>query len=364
MKNRAAKIAALGLACLIAAQPAFAAESVAEDAMSAADAVESVAEAPEEAAPEVIEISSAEELAAISENLSGNYVLTADIDLEGADWTPLGSFVQLGQEGEEAETPDPAYAFTGSFDGNGYTISNYGINQPEGWCIGLFGCILDAKVGNFSVENASALGTTMVSDVIGYANNSVVYDISLEDGKVDVNATELSEEGMYGGIVGAAMMSRVIDCEASADITIPDNTANAGIIGGGFEATSVFNCTGEGTITAGDNCYGLGGVTGCGFGSEYFIGNEADGVTITAGDNCFWIGGITGYAGGYEDESFGVPVTLFACCSVSGVEIEAGANADGIGEIVGAGFYYPELADMGAPYDAPTVYEMVNCEAA
>ena len=80
----------------------------------------------------VISIATAEDLAAINSNLSGNYVLTADIDLGGAEWTPIGSFVQLGSEGEEAETPDPAYAFTGTFDGQGHTISNFVITRPEG----------------------------------------------------------------------------------------------------------------------------------------------------------------------------------------------------------------------------------------
>ena len=156
---------------------------------------------------DTVEISTAEELAAISDNLSGNFVLTADIDLGGAEWTPIGSFVQMGQEGEEAETPDSAYAFTGIFDGNGYTISNFTINQPEGWCVGLFGCIANANVGNFRVENASTLGTTMVSDVVGYSYCSTVYDVELEGGTVDVNPTEMSGEGMYGGIVGAGFFN-------------------------------------------------------------------------------------------------------------------------------------------------------------
>lgn len=153
---------------------------------------------------DTVEISTAEELAAISDNLSGNYVLTADIDLGGAEWTPIGSFIQMGQEGEEAETPDSAYAFTGIFDGNGYTISNFTINQPEGWCVGLFGCIANANVGNFRVENASTLGTTMVSDVVGYSYCSTIYDVELEGGTVD-GAGE-NAEGI-GDIVGAGFFN-------------------------------------------------------------------------------------------------------------------------------------------------------------
>ncbi len=79
--------------------------SVAEEA----EAVDSAAEEPE-AAAEAVEISTAEELMAVNDNLSGNYVLTADIDLGGAEWTPLGSFVPSGESGEEAETPAAAGA--------------------------------------------------------------------------------------------------------------------------------------------------------------------------------------------------------------------------------------------------------------
>ena len=99
---------------------------------------------------EVTQIATAEDLKAVNDNLSGNYVLTADIDLEGTEWTPIGSFVQMGEEGEEAETPDPDYAFTGTFDGQGYTISNFTINQPENWAIGLFGCIANTEIGNLT----------------------------------------------------------------------------------------------------------------------------------------------------------------------------------------------------------------------
>ena len=90
---------------------------------------------------EAIEISTVEELAAINDNLSGNYVLTADIDLAGAEWTPIGAYAPSGESAEEQEIPNAQTAFTGTFDGQGHTISNLVINQPEAWAQGLFGCI-------------------------------------------------------------------------------------------------------------------------------------------------------------------------------------------------------------------------------
>ena len=84
---------------------------------------------------------------------------------------------------------------------------------------------------------------------------------------------------------------------------------------------------------------------------------------ISAGKNCFWIGGITGYAGGFEDEAFGMPVTVFEKCSVKNVVIAA-EDAEGVGEIVGSGFFNADVAAAnGAPFDKPTVFELIDCIA-
>ena len=40
-----------------------------------------------------------------------------------------------------------------------------------------------------------------------------------------------------------------------------------------------------------------------------------------------------------------------------------GTMTDGIGDIVGSGFFSDELAANGAPFDQPTQFELVNCKA-
>lgn len=309
-----------------------------------------------------IEIATAEALAAINDNLSGHYILTADIDLEGAEWTPIGAYAPSGESEEEQEIPAVETAFTGTFDGQGHTIRNLTINQPEGWAMGLFGCANNAQIDNFTLENASVDATLMSADVVGYAYCSTVSGVTLTGGKVTAHAGEMSAEGMYGGIVGTGMGSMIENCSAQADIALPDGTANAGIIGGGLEMTSVVGCTATGTVTAGNNCYGLGGISGCGFAAEQFTDCTAGDVTITAGDDCYWIGGITGYAGGFADEGLGMPVTVFKNCAVKNVSVTTGENADGVDDIVGAGFYNEEVAAAnGAPFDQPTQFELVDC---
>ncbi len=315
----------------------------------------------DEASAAVIEIDSAEKLAAVNSNLSGRYVLTADIDLAGIEWIPIGAFVPGG--GEEGEVPDMTAAFTGTFDGRGHTIRNLTVSQPEAWAMGLFGCIANAEIGNFTLENASVDGMMMTADAAGYTYSSTISNVRLVNGKVTAHYAEMGAEGMYGGIAGAGMGSLITGCEAQADIVIPDGTANAGIVGGGLEMTSVVNCTATGSVTAGNHCYGIGGISGCGFAAEQFTDLTAQDVTLTVGDDCRWIGGITGYAGGYPAEELGMPVTVFTHCRTLNVTVNAGANADGIADIVGSGFYSDELAAQGAPFDHPTVYELVDCTA-
>ena len=162
----------------------------------------------------------------------------------------------------------------------------------------------------------------MTADVVGYTYCSTISNVKLVNGKVTAHYTELSAEGMYGGIAGAGLGSLITGCEVQADIVIPDGTANAGLVGGGLEMTSVADCTATGSVTAGSNCYGIGSISGCGFASEQFTDLTAQDVVITVGDNCSWIGGI-----------------------------------------VGSGFYSDELAAMGAPFDQPTQFELVDCKA-
>ena len=301
-----------------------------------------------------ITITTAEELAKMANDLTADYVLDADIDLAGITWNPIGTYKPSGESEEEQEIPASDAAFTGTFDGHGHTIRNLTITGEDGIAVGLFGCIANTEVGNFTLENASTEGTIMVADAVGYSFTSTVHDVHLVNGKVTAYAGEMSAEGMYGGIVGAGMASRIVDCSADAEITIPDGTANAGIVGGGLELTSLVNCTATGSVTAGANCYGLGGVSGCGFGAEEFTNCKASNVTITAGAGCYWIGSITGYAGGYEAQEYGTPVTVFTDCSAENVSI---VQACGDEDLVGAGFYNEAVAQAhGAPFDQPTVY--------
>lgn len=81
---------------------------------------------------EWIEITNQKELAQIADNLSGNYRLMADIELEG-EWKGIGR-----AESTVNGVKDSGQGFAGKFDGNGFCISGLSILDDNGYNLGFF----------------------------------------------------------------------------------------------------------------------------------------------------------------------------------------------------------------------------------
>ena len=109
-----------------------------------------------------IEIGSVEDLLKIGSDenypMTGDYVLTADIDLSGADWTPMGGYV--GNKG--TCNPEEANVFSGTFDGRGHVVSGLMINLDGAIEVNKYG-----QVGFFSVIGSnSETDSTEVKNLI------------------------------------------------------------------------------------------------------------------------------------------------------------------------------------------------------
>lgn len=99
--------------------------------------------------------------------------LTADIDLGNQAWTPIGN-------------GSSSFAFFGTFDGNGYTIS--GLNVPDTNAPGLFGCIFG------TVQNLIVKGSVTVGDE---ADNGDYWEAG---GVVCDNNGTVQNCGFYGSV--------------------------------------------------------------------------------------------------------------------------------------------------------------------
>ncbi len=336
-------------------------ETAAEASDTAADAKENSepAEAVEEStttdtlfaggvgtAEDPWQVATAEQLDLIRNDLAAHYVLIDDIDLSGYEnWMPIGAFQSLSDAPEDAEVPHPDYAFTGTFDGDGHTISNLAVSCEAPMGAGLFGCASGTEngaafIGNFTLENVNVSGFYLVGGAVGLQFMSCpVSDIHL------VGDNKLAGMQGIGGIVGTGF-DLISDCSATADITVlGDNGACAGLIAGGTTMSSIKNCeVTDGSITAeGNAVWGFGALCGAPWGAAEITDCKVSGTVIAlSGENNRLIGGLVGFGGTYDPSA---PAQISGC-TVKDVTITVSETTDSVGGLIGAGKEMMEGSDV------------------
>ncbi|WP_276662461.1 S-layer homology domain-containing protein, partial [Syntrophomonas wolfei] len=305
------------------------------------------------------QIATAAQLDQVRNYLDKHFVLTADIDLSGYEnWTPIGAFRPLSDAPEHVETPDPEAAFSGTFNGDGHTISNVRINQPEGMFVGLFGCTVGQEdnptsIYNLTVENVDVTGFHLVGGVVGMQySGCILENVNLISENTGDN-TVCGNQGV-GGITGISFED-MKNCRAEADIVVlGDDGAAAGVLAGGMEGCSTIECrvTG-GTVRAeGKNCWGLGGLAGCIFKGIAATNCHVANVSITAsGANTRLVGGLLGFTGTYDND----PPTQITECSAD-TTITVSDSTTRVGGLVGGSY------DDETKWPVPSVYAIANCE--
>lgn len=283
------------------------------------------------------QISTAEQLYRIHDDLTAHYILIADIDLSAYEnWTPIGAFQSLSDAPEDAEVPHPDYAFTGTFNGDGHTISNLTVSSDAPMGAGLFGCAAGTENGaayirNFTLKNVNVSGFYLVGGAVGLQfMNCPVSDIHL------VGENTLTGMQGIGGIVGTGF-DLISNCSATADIIVQgDDGACAGLIAGGTTMSSVKNCevTG-GKITAeGNATWGFGALCGAPWGAAEITDCKVSGTVITvSGENNRLVGGLVGFGGTYDPTA---PAQITGC-TVEDVTIIVSGTTDSVGGLIGAG---------------------------
>ena len=292
------------------------------------------------------QIATAEQLDRVHDDLTAHYVLIDDIDLSGYEnWMPIGAFQSLSDAPEDAEIPHPDYAFIGTFDGAGHTISNLTVSCEAPMGAGLFGCAAGtengaAYIGNFTLKNVKVSGFYLVGGAVGLQfMNCPVSDIHI------VGENRLAGMQGIGGIVGTGF-DLISDCSASADITVlGDDGACAGLIAGGTTMSSITGCevTG-GSITAeGNATWGFGALCGAPWGAAEISGCKVSGTVIAvSGENNRLVGGLVGFGGTYDPTA---PAQITGC-TVEDVTIIVSDTTDSVGGLIGAGKEMMEGSDV------------------
>lgn len=286
-----------------------------------------------------------------------NITLTDNIDLTGIDWTPIGK--------------DDNKAYTGTFDGNGKTITGLTVTGSYKYA-GLFGDIDE----NGTVKNVVLEGVQITSDnSSGYAGG-VAGDSwgTIENCSV---SGSVSGTTFAGGVVGSQWGGSITGCNSSAtvkgvifaggiagetnsgasltgcyatgDVTVENDGTNNSHAGG------VVGYNGGGTLTA---CYATGSVTGSGSGTIY-VGGVTGSNNLGILTACYHakgdVSGPTGTTGGVAGRNFKGSMSgggIITACYWGGNGQEQGIGEDQVGTggttQVTDGLWQNALAHMNA----------------
>lgn len=222
---------------------------------------------------------------------NGKYLkLTADLDLAGENWTPIGTY-----------NNDYIYNYTfkGTFDGGGKSISNLTINNSLLKNIGLFGYVYGGTIKNIVLINCQITNTIFNGKAGGIAG-------SLENGLIGncSNAGSITVAGSssyVAGIVAYVSNSTVSGCSNSGSISSGSSSVDiveaGGIAGIVYGNSSIQNSYNTGSVSVQGSTYNeVGGIAGR-------VLNGGNGVA-----NCYNIGSISVSNTGYSYCSTGAGI--------------------------------------------------------
>ncbi len=205
-----------------------------------------------------------------------NAILTADIDLEGFSWIPIG----------KASTK-----YKGVFDGQGHTISNFNMTITGAGNWGLFGYATGegTVIKNFSISGDVTTALTSNVDVqygvVGQADGTA--EIRNVHSSVNLTSEDAYQKKYFGGIVGRTGNITVDMCSYSGKLSLGSNTLDCvgGIVGYVYngKTAKINNCGFYGNIESAYSGGNVGGILG------YYNGENAKALTIS---NCLSIGAL------------------------------------------------------------------------
>lgn len=222
-------------------------------------------------------------LTGVKKNISANAILTADITVnEGVldankDLVSRSDFIEWAPVGTSLDD-----AYTGTFDGKGYTFSGLYFNNSTSYYVGLFGCIgANGKISNVGVLDSYFQFRALGGGVCGKNNNGELQNCS--NSSTVICKTQDGTGGVCGENYGT-----VRDCKNTGSVR---GIAPLGGVCGVNISGIIENCFNEGTVSETVTSAGGSGVCGA----------NLDGGTIT---NCYYLSNTATYGiGGGTDVS-------------------------------------------------------------
>ena len=313
------------------------------------------------------------DLQGINGNLSGKYVLGADINATATSgWNGGLGFDPIAN-------PLVTGSFSGAFDGFGHIVSNISINRPTRDWVGLFGSLFHATqptISNLGLKYFSITGRRTVGALAGSINNSKVYNSFIGGTSTISGDTSVANEGYgIGGLVGLIQSSSTIsNSYSTANVNglrvlggfVGSSITGSNVIENSFSTGSVSNNIGTilsdygGFIGYAEriairNCYSEGNVSSINGNVGGFVGRAQGVVTI---DSSYSSGNVTGnrIVGGFVGQ---LSTTSTVNNSYSlGNTIGTGGSQDYFGGFLG--YTNSSTATITNSYSTGTVQNTIN----
>ncbi len=288
---------------------------------------------------EPYEIQDAQHLDNVRYNLEAHYIQTSDIDLSGFEsWRPIGG---------DTRYYDRSQPFSGSYDGDGYTISNLSITAWHGYYYGLFGCVgrggSGAVLRNIILENVNIDGYKVAGGLAGIVGSDTKIDNCHSSANIHNRAGYDTSTLRTGGLVGELINSKITNSSSRGSVTGRHNTG--GLVGAGssvviknsYSSSAVFASDNFGDSFGGfiasisrnsvvENCYSRGPVTGSARHTGGFIGRNFHSTLL----NCYSTGKVkaideANYVGGFSGRNhYGTIEQCYWDVNLSGIDHSAG----------------------------------------
>lgn len=224
--------------------------------------------------------------------------LTADIDLAGKEWVPIGDNDQTKLDDTGVLRPT---AFHGTFDGKNHTVSNMQIDIDDNelaskdreWVVGLFG---ESKglIQNLHMEGGSIKVQLTTNLPYEQWNHSISTGGVCGKGKTVSRCTSSASidvatrytEGYTGGILGQGYVEY---CENTGKVTGTNGSCIGGVLGSG----QAYRCTNRGEVVSiGRDLY-VGGIAGS---VAYRLGSTSLETGNSYADGCINYGNVSNTA--------------------------------------------------------------------
>ncbi len=240
---------------------------------------------------------------------------------------------------------DYDHAFTGVFDGNGHTISNFTYTISDNYEIGIFGyvkganaLVKDLHLSNpiVNTEHANAVGS-----LVGCLEQGRITGCSVTGGSVSGGGLQYGLA--TGGLVGRNYAGTISNCHAATSVMGRPYTRNSYIAG-------LVGSNNYGMIS---NCYATGSVSGTYHICAGLVASNYEGTiwscyatgSVVANGTIYW-----GSSAGLVTNNYGTISNCYATGSVMGGEYATGglvAKNDS-GGIVNTSFWDMETTDRSS----------------